>query len=66
MKCSVVCCSVLSFPFNYVDGQNLLNFYILYSDDPMKEYEERDVSLALDRQKLQALTNKLKFDMSSL
>ncbi|KAK9201177.1 hypothetical protein WN944_016378 [Citrus x changshan-huyou] len=26
----------------------------------MKEYEERAVSLALDRQKLQALTNKLK------
>ncbi|KAL9431535.1 hypothetical protein AB3S75_026680 [Citrus x aurantiifolia] len=26
----------------------------------MKEYEERAVSLALDREKLQALTNKLK------
>ncbi|KAK9201182.1 hypothetical protein WN944_016383 [Citrus x changshan-huyou] len=54
---------VLLFPFNYIDGK--LNFDFLYSDDPslyfsMKEYEERAVSLALDRQKLQALTNKLK------
>ena len=54
---------VLFFPFNYIDGK--LNFDFLYSDDPslyfsMKEYEERAVSLALDRQKLQALTNKLK------
>ncbi|KAK9201162.1 hypothetical protein WN944_016363 [Citrus x changshan-huyou] len=58
MRLRALCCCVLSFPFNYVDGK--LNFDILYSDDPMKEYEERAVSLALDRQKLQALTNKLK------